>query len=388
MGNRLASFYQQVESIGGPDAKTRLALRTRIPWTRAQLAPDSPENIATFESALASMRSEIEPRDTPGTDAPLPGSGELLWGVLSSLHDAMVAVFDRDARCVLAWDASSLEARYAQGGTSLRDGIARQIAEHLGRELRATFAGGKAHESEMSVYVGSNEVWLSVKLSAVHDDQGQVTAVVAFASDVTERRQATLALERSAARLRSHNELFMELMTRRSDLFADPAGAFRRLTEAAGRTLDVARASIWLYDDAQSGIECLDLFEKEQNRHSAGMALKARDFPAYFRGLLAERTIAAEDAHAHPMTREFSEIYLKPLGISSMLDVPMWVNGDMVGVVCHEHVGPMRSWTPEDESFAYLIGSIAALVRAHQFATAGLRWALPDPSNGDDLQDR
>jgi PAS domain-containing protein len=364
MGDRLASFYQQVESLGGPDAKTQLALRTRIPWTRAQAEPDSLENIATFESALASMRSE--------GSAPLPGSGELLLGALSSLHDAMVMVFDRETRCVLAW-----------GGTSARDGIARQIAEHLGRELRATFDGGKTHQSEMSVTVGSDEAWLSVKLAPVHDGEGRVTAVTAFASDVTERRRATLALERSAARLRSHNELFMELMARRSDLLVDPDRAFRRLTEAAGHTLDVARASIWIYDDAQSGITCLDLFEKEENRHSSGLALSASDFPAYFRGLLEERTIAADDAHTHPMTREFSEVYLKPLGIASMLDVPIWVNGEMVGVVCHEHVGPKRGWTPEDESFAFLIGSIAALVRAHQFATAGLRWALPGANRND-----
>lgn len=27
----------------------------------------------------------------------------------------------------------------------------------------------------------------------------------------------------------------------------------------------------------------------------------------------------------------------------------------MVGVVCHEHVGPKRLWTKDEETFAYLI---------------------------------
>lgn len=317
-----------------------------------------------------------------------PDAKHLLLGILSSVHDAMITVFDRDARCVVASDASSLEARYGQSGTSVREAIALQITERLGRELRAAFDEGTTHVSETSLSVGSNEIWLSVKLSPIHDGEGNVTAVAAFASDITERRRATLAIERSASRLRGHNELFMELMTQRSDLLVDPDAAFRRLTEAAGHALDVARASIWLYDDEQSGIKCLDLFEREQNRHTSGMTLSASDFPAYFRGLMGERTIAADDAHTHPMTREFTEVYLKPLGISSMLDVPIWVNGAMVGVVCHEHVGPKRAWTPEDESFAYLIGSITALVRAHQFATAGLRWALPGASKRNDLLGR
>ncbi|AKV03987.1 hypothetical protein AKJ09_10650 [Labilithrix luteola] len=370
MGDRLASFYEQAESVGGLDAKIRLALLTRIPSTRALVEPDSPQNVSRFETALTEIRREAEKRKTASTTTAtraLPGNEELLWGVLSSLHDAMVAVFDQDARCMLAWDSRSLEARYGNGKSGfVRETIARHIADQRGRDIRRTFEVGRATESEMAVALGAHEVWISVALSPIHDDKGRVTSVAAFISDVTERRRAALALEKNAERLRTHNRVFVELMSQRTALFSDPMAAFRRLTEAAAQTLDVARASIWFYDDAKSGITCIDLFEKELDKHSDGVVLAAKDFPAYFAGLLEERTIAADDAHKHPMTCEFSEVYLKPLGINSMLDVPIWVDGQMVGVVCHEHVGAARAWTPDEENFAYLMGSIAALVRAHQ----------------------
>jgi two-component system sensor histidine kinase/response regulator len=215
------------------------------------------------------------------------------------------------------------------------------------------------------VKLGDQEVWFSVTLSPVHDGKGQITAVAAFISDVTERRRAARALEEQAERLRTHNRVFIELMSQRSALFSEPLAAFGRVTEAAARTLDVARASIWFYDQAKSGITCIDLYEKDAKKHSDGVSLAAKDFPAYFRGLLEERTIAADDAHTHPMTREFSQVYLTPLGINSMLDVPIWVEGEMVGVVCHEHVGPARTWTPDEENFAYLMGTIAALIRTN-----------------------
>src|SRR5690606_22445092 len=35
--------------------------------------------------------------------------------------------------------------------------------------------------------------------------------------------------------------------------------------------------------------------------------------------------------------------------------------GALVGVICHEHVGPTRRWTDEEQSFAAAIGDLVAL---------------------------
>jgi hypothetical protein len=44
-----------------------------------------------------------------------------------------------------------------------------------------------------------------------------------------------------------------------------------------------------------------------------------------------------------------------------MLDVPIYVNGKMAGVVCHEHKGDFRTWTTDEETFAYLMGNIVGM---------------------------
>ncbi len=81
----------------------------------------------------------------------------------------------------------------------------------------------------------------------------------------------------------------------------------------------------------------------------------------------SNRAIAAHDAHRDPRTSEFSESYLRPNSISSMLDAPIWLEGKMVGVVCNEHVGPSRVWTPEEERFAASVADFASLtLEAHQ----------------------
>ena len=134
--------------------------------------------------------------------------------------------------------------------------------------------------------------------------------------------------------------------------------AAQQITTVLAETLQVSRASIWLYNEDASGIECMNLYERDKQSHSQGFALFKKDFPNYFKTISNNLTLAAEDAHTHFGTAEFSEPYLKPNGINSMLDVPIFVEGKMVGVICHEHTGPKRKWTSDEENFAYLMSNI------------------------------
>lgn len=161
--------------------------------------------------------------------------------------------------------------------------------------------------------------------------------------------------------LRRYLASVADLFSQRSLFVGDVQATARRMTEAAAFTLPVERVSVWFLDAASTKIVCADLFEKAKAQHSAGVELFARDFAPYFEALSHERTIAAEDANTDPRTRCFSEIYLKPLGIGAMLDVPIWAKGKMVGVICCENVGGKRNWNADEESFAYVLSSLVAV---------------------------
>jgi GAF domain-containing protein len=161
--------------------------------------------------------------------------------------------------------------------------------------------------------------------------------------------------------LRRHLKTYLDMMSQRSLFLGDTNATVRRVNETASSTLDVRRVSVWFCDSEQTRLSCADLFERDSGRHSSGNELLAKDFSPYFRALRAERTIAANDAHSDPRTSCFSKIYLEPLGINSLLDVPIWLGRKMVGVVCHEHVGPKRTWTKDEETFAYLMSNFVAL---------------------------
>jgi len=152
--------------------------------------------------------------------------------------------------------------------------------------------------------------------------------------------------------VRKQNEMLMELAKCKELYSGDLADSLQTIAEATAHAVEVERVSMWLYEKGHSTIRCIDLYTISTDSHSEGMVLAAADYPSYFKALEEGAFIAAHDAHNDPRTKEFSDSYLSPLGITSMLDVPIRLKGEVVGVVCYEHVGPARKWTMEEENFA------------------------------------
>src|SRR6185436_5749758 len=149
----------------------------------------------------------------------------------------------------------------------------------------------------------------------------------------------------------------------------DLADTVRRLTEAAAESLGVERASVWRLRPDGSAIECIDLYQRDERHHQAGQVLDAGLAPAYFRALATERVIAAHDAFEDPRTSEFRLSYLEPLGITAMLDAPVFVRGKAVAVFCHEHVGPPRRWQFWEELAASTFADFVAAAFEAQLRT-------------------
>jgi PAS domain S-box-containing protein len=193
---------------------------------------------------------------------------------------------------------------------------------------------------------------------AVFDSKGKALCDEGSLLDITRQKKEEQLLKRRTRQVLRHQSALLELAKLN---FSSLDSAFRSITEIDSRILQVDRVSAWLFNPDRSAIICQDLFHKNKNTHERGIALQARDYPHYFRALEESRVIAADDAKTDPRTKEFSEIYLIPQGISSMMDVPVRCHGQVLGIICHEHTGPGREWTLEEQNFAISIGDVVAL---------------------------
>ena len=235
-------------------------------------------------------------------------------------------------------------------------GLTRDLFQEMARGSRDRFHVEKRYKRK-----GGAVVWGRLMVAAVRDETGTLIHTISLTEDVTEERQRDAAARQVEERLRRDQAALVELARHEAFTTGDVVAAWRELTEGAARTLNVARVGIWLFDGDGSALHCSDLYDLTRDRHSAGAELTAEHYPTYFQALQRDRVIAASDGRAEPRTAELSGAYLVPLGITSMLDAPIRVAGRVAGVVCHEHVGPPRDWSPAEQSFAGSIADLAAL---------------------------
>jgi len=200
---------------------------------------------------------------------------------------------------------------------------------------------------------------LEINTVPMLDNAEALEGTLIIITDITERKQADEQIIQSEKRAILQRKGISQLIMDPSFVEVDFPNALRRTSEIISETLGVERASIWQLNDDHSELKCVSLYDVAHKSHTSGAILKPDVFPAYFKAIIKENRIYAEDVQNDPRTCELTESYLKPLGITSMLDGGIIIEGEIVGVICCEHIGPKRKWHSDEESF---VSSISAIV--------------------------
>ena len=229
-----------------------------------------------------------------------------------------------------------------------------EIAAQAGPFLRAVLSDSAKVPGQWKIKRKNGGLFDAlVSFRPLAGEDGRRCAVLTFAD-------LTVRIAEHTERIRQQRDVLLELAALDK---RDKRAAFRTILEAGARTLSVERVSYWSLDAGGTAIDCEASFTLSRGSEDpafVGSRLSAADYPKYFAAVLANRPVVTNDAQSDPVTSELGD-FLKPSGITSMLDVPVWFQGKVIGVICHVHVGPAREWSGEDVAFASSIASMISL---------------------------
>ncbi len=141
------------------------------------------------------------------------------------------------------------------------------------------------------------------------------------------------------------------------------------ICEAAAAALRVDRVNVWHYDRDAHRLRCVHAYSVRDGIHEivGDMETLSLEGDDYMQGFEDVRAIDASDVESQAdVANSRSELhhYLRRHGIHALLDAPVCVEGELLGVICHESTAGSREWTKEDITFAGSMGDYVAM--AHE----------------------
>lgn len=126
------------------------------------------------------------------------------------------------------------------------------------------------------------------------------------------------------------------------------------------KCLKIERMNVWLFNPEHTALISIGEYDTRQNQFSKNSTLFEKDYPIYFKALVANEIIIAEDIYNHPFTKEFNENYSKQNNIFSLLDIPLRISGELVGVMCYEKTEEIKEFTTDEINFCLSVSFVMA----------------------------
>ncbi|MEO0683715.1 MAG: PAS domain S-box protein, partial [Cyanobacteria bacterium J06649_11] len=187
---------------------------------------------------------------------------------------------------------------------------------------------------------------------------------VAAVRDITERNRVEAELQKRENLLKKQSSTLLELASSKAFIQGDIIESVRKITRAAAITLAIEKVGVWLYNQDNSQLKNIDLYNLKYNKHSESFVFKKDDYPNYF-AALAKGINFKNQIPDNEIGQELSKFYLSVFGITSVFNVPIWLRGCVVGIVCYAYsdddISLCRQWSLEEESFANSIADFVTL---------------------------
>jgi EAL domain-containing protein (putative c-di-GMP-specific phosphodiesterase class I)/GGDEF domain-containing protein len=143
--------------------------------------------------------------------------------------------------------------------------------------------------------------------------------------------------------------------------------AIGSIAETAAAVLGVDSVSVWQFDHDTASLECLCTYATRAGAHrpepSLAVALADTDLVSALREVRTFEgvEIEAPGAPGEGIAQDGFRSYLQRSQVRALLNAPVYVEGELLGIVCHESVGRARQWTSEEVMFAASMGDYVGM---------------------------
>ena len=204
-----------------------------------------------------------------------------------------------------------------------------------------------------------DEIWLSQKVTINRDENKKISGYSVIARDITFLK--TIEKEKSERQLKNIKySAALKVFTSKSYSNNESLDSkLKSILEITAHTVNVSRASYWNY--FENKLRCMQLYDYKTNAFSNNHELTKISSPKYFSTVENKMQIVASDVYTNDITKELCIDYIPENNIISLLDTPVFINGELKGILCIEATEDAKQWDNEDINFSRSVSDIIAI---------------------------
>ncbi|WP_229335616.1 PAS domain S-box protein [Flavobacterium sp. ALJ2] len=208
------------------------------------------------------------------------------------------------------------------------------------------------------------ELWVSLKVIIRKNDLGKITGYAGIARDITKLKNIEIENKIRHEKIEDYNTVSKKLSTTNFSNYNDIDSVVELIIKEAAIASKTNRVSYWKY--TEDTITCSNFFSIDNHKLNKRTVLKKESYPIYFDSIKNKTIINAPDVFNQLEMSEFTKKAFLKNNIKSMLDIPIFTNGQLTGILCFEATQNKRIWDNEDISFGRTISDIISLAISSQ----------------------
>lgn len=127
--------------------------------------------------------------------------------------------------------------------------------------------------------------------------------------------------------------------------------------QKASQLFEIERVNAWLLNKNKDAIISIGEYDTRTKKFNKNTIIPSKDCPNYFKSIIKNKIILVENVYTNSVTSELTDNYLRPNNIISLMDIPLRMNGELIGVLCLEKTGDTeRVFSKDEQTFALGLG--------------------------------